>query len=125
MYTEAAAAELLRVAPPTLRWWLEGRLPRYRPVIRVEPTGSRVVTWAEFVEAGLLRLRSGLTRSCALAGPRSRARERARREGPLNPEDARTKRGQLEVFMTQWRRIEVSELGGERTVGHDALHDQG
>jgi hypothetical protein len=55
MYTEAAAAALLRVAPSTLHWWLEGRLPRYRPVIRVEPTGSRVVTWAEFVEAALLR----------------------------------------------------------------------
>jgi uncharacterized protein (DUF433 family) len=55
MYTEAAAARLLRVAPSTLHWWLEGRPPRYRPVIRVEPTGSRSVTWAEFVEAGLLR----------------------------------------------------------------------
>lgn len=55
MYTETAAASLLRVAPSTLHWWLEGRLPRYRPVIRVEPTGSHVVTWAEFVEAGLLR----------------------------------------------------------------------
>jgi hypothetical protein len=55
MYTEVAAARLLRVAPSTLHWWLEGRPPRYRPVIRVEPTGSRNVTWAEFVEAGLLR----------------------------------------------------------------------
>ncbi len=55
MYTEAAAAPLLRVAPSTLHWWLEGRHPRYRPVIRVEPTGSRIVTWAEFVEAALLR----------------------------------------------------------------------
>lgn len=55
MYTEAAAARLLRVAPSTLHWWLEGRPPRYRPVIRPEPTGSRVVTWAEFIEAGLLR----------------------------------------------------------------------
>jgi uncharacterized protein (DUF433 family) len=55
MYTEAAAARLLRVAPSTLHWWLEGRPPRYRPVIRPQPTGSRVVTWAEFVEAGLLR----------------------------------------------------------------------
>ena len=55
MYTEAAAARLLRVAPSTLHWWLEGRPPRYRPVIRVEPTCSRNVTWAEFVEAGLLR----------------------------------------------------------------------
>lgn len=55
VYTEAAAARLLRVAPSTLHWWLEGRPPRYRPVIRPEPTGSRSVTWAEFVEAGLLR----------------------------------------------------------------------
>jgi uncharacterized protein (DUF433 family) len=55
MYTEAAAARLLRVAPSTLHWWLEGRPPRYRPVIRIEPTGSRHVTWAEFVEASLLR----------------------------------------------------------------------
>ena len=38
-----------------MHWWLEGCAPRYRPVIRVEPTGSRIVTWAEFVEAGLLR----------------------------------------------------------------------
>jgi uncharacterized protein (DUF433 family) len=55
MYTETAAARLLRVAPSTLHWWLEGRPPRYRPVIRVEPADSRHVTWAEFVEAGLLR----------------------------------------------------------------------
>jgi uncharacterized protein (DUF433 family) len=55
MYTEAAAARLLRIAPSTLHWWLDGRPPRYRPVIRVEPTGSHNVTWAEFVEAGLLR----------------------------------------------------------------------
>ena len=55
MYTEGAAARLLRVAPSTLHWWLEGRLPHYRPVIRPEPTGSRTVTWAEFVEAALLR----------------------------------------------------------------------
>jgi len=58
MYTEAGAARLLRVAPATLHYWLEGR-PRgtktYKPVIRSEPTGSNRVTWAEFVEAGLLR----------------------------------------------------------------------
>ena len=29
--------------------------PSDRPVIRREPTNSRTVTWAEFVEAGLLR----------------------------------------------------------------------
>lgn len=28
---------------------------QYRPIIREEPRGSRTVTWAEFVEAGLLR----------------------------------------------------------------------
>lgn len=58
MYSEAAAAALLRVAPSTLHWWLEGGNQRgkvYPPVIRVEPTGSRLVTWAEFVEAALLR----------------------------------------------------------------------
>ena len=47
MYTEAGAARLLRVAPATLHYWLEGR-PRgtktYKPVIRTEPTGSNRVT---------------------------------------------------------------------------------
>lgn len=59
MYTEAGAARLLCVAPATLHYWLEGRTrgtKTYKPVIREEPTGStRGVTWAEFVEAGLLR----------------------------------------------------------------------
>jgi uncharacterized protein (DUF433 family) len=58
MYTEAGAARLLRVAPATLHYWLEGgnrRNKTYKPVIREEATGSRNVTWAEFVEAGLLR----------------------------------------------------------------------
>jgi uncharacterized protein (DUF433 family) len=58
MYTEAGAARLLRVAPATLHYWLEGGTRRnktYKPVIREEATGSRTVTWAEFVEAGLLR----------------------------------------------------------------------
>ena len=58
MYTEAAAARLLRVAPATLHYWLEGR-PRgaktYKPIIREEATGTNRVTWAEFIEAGLLR----------------------------------------------------------------------
>jgi hypothetical protein len=72
-----------------LHWWLEGRPPRYRPVIRVEPTGSGSVTWAEFAEAGLLRscrrehdvpltelrdfidrLRGGYQVPCPLAGRR-------------------------------------------------------
>jgi hypothetical protein len=59
MFTEAEAARLLRVAQATLNYWLEGGERRgkvYRPVIRVEPLGKRdVVTWAEFIEAGLLR----------------------------------------------------------------------
>ncbi len=58
MYTEAGAARLLRVDPRTLHYWLEGGSRGkkvYKPVIRPEPTGSRTVTWAEFVEAGLLR----------------------------------------------------------------------
>ena len=59
MYTEAEAARLLRVSQATLNYWLEGGERRgriYQPVIRPEPRGSRApVTWAEFVEAGLLR----------------------------------------------------------------------
>jgi uncharacterized protein (DUF433 family) len=58
MYTEAGAARLLRVAPATLHYWLEGGSKgskTYKPVIRESATASRTVTWAEFVEAGLLR----------------------------------------------------------------------
>lgn len=58
MYTEAGAARLLRVAPATLHYWLEGGArgaKTYKPVIRQAATGNRTVTWAEFVEAGLLR----------------------------------------------------------------------
>ncbi len=58
MFSEAEAARLLRVPQGTLHYWLEGGTKRgksYPPVIRVEPRESRIVTWAEFVEAGLLR----------------------------------------------------------------------
>jgi uncharacterized protein (DUF433 family) len=58
MFSEAEAARLLRVAQGTLHYWLEGGTQRgkaYRPVIRQETTGVRTVTWAEFVEAALLR----------------------------------------------------------------------
>jgi uncharacterized protein (DUF433 family) len=58
MYTEAEAARLLGVAQSTLHYWLEGGERRgriYRPVIREAPRGVRTVTWAEFVESGLLR----------------------------------------------------------------------
>jgi len=58
LFSEAEAARLLRVSQSTLHWWLDGGTYRgrtYRPVIRLRPTGERSVTWAEFVEAGLLR----------------------------------------------------------------------
>ncbi|ORA79300.1 DUF433 domain-containing protein [Mycobacterium malmoense] len=57
MYSEAEAARLLRVHQQTLNYWLEGKTWRgrtYLPVIRPKPEGRRTVTWAEFVEAGLL-----------------------------------------------------------------------
>lgn len=57
MYSEAEAARLLRVHQQTLNYWLEGKTWRgrtYLPVIRPEPIGRRSITWAEFVEAGLL-----------------------------------------------------------------------
>lgn len=57
MYTEAEAGRLLGLAQSTLHYWLEGgerRGKAYRPVIRLEPRGVRTVSWAEFVEAGLL-----------------------------------------------------------------------
>ena len=58
MFAEAEAARLLRVPQGTLHYWLEGGTQRgkvHSPILRVEPTNSRSVTWAEFVEAGLLR----------------------------------------------------------------------
>lgn len=58
MYSVSEAARLLEVSPSTLRYWLEGGERRgklYRPVIRQDPDRGSAVTWAEFVEAGLLR----------------------------------------------------------------------
>lgn len=58
MYTESEAARLFLVHPSTLHWWLEGRTREdrvYRPVIRHEASGSKILTWGEFVMAGLLR----------------------------------------------------------------------
>ena len=58
IYAEAEAAEILRVPQATLHWWLEGGKRRskvYPPVIRPQPTGAKTLTWAEFVEAALLR----------------------------------------------------------------------
>ncbi|MHB1251789.1 MAG: DUF433 domain-containing protein [Acidimicrobiales bacterium] len=58
LYDESLAARTLGVPQSTLHWWLEGgvrRNRRYDPVLRSTPTGSRAVTWGEFVEARYLR----------------------------------------------------------------------
>ena len=58
VYDERLAAEVLGVAQPTLHYWLEGgnqRGKRHEPVLRAAATGSKVVTWGEFVEARYLR----------------------------------------------------------------------
>ena len=58
IYSDTEAAAILRVPVSTLRWWLDGGIRagrEYQPVIRPAPTGRRTVTWAEFIEAGLLR----------------------------------------------------------------------
>lgn len=69
LYPVGEAARLLRVPQSTLRWWLEGRAVRgkhYPPVIREEPTGSGLVTWGEFVEAGYCYLREYRSKSVPL-----------------------------------------------------------
>jgi uncharacterized protein (DUF433 family) len=58
MYSEVEAARLLQVPRSTLHYWLEGGERRgrvYEPILRPVATGSRTVTWGEFVEATLLR----------------------------------------------------------------------
>jgi hypothetical protein len=58
MYSEAEAARLLGLHQGTLHCWLDGGTRRgktYKPVIRTEARHKRTVTWAEFVEAALLR----------------------------------------------------------------------
>lgn len=58
LYTTAEAARLLDIPPTTLSWWLDGGVRRgraYPPVLRDEPRPGSLVTWAEFVEARLLR----------------------------------------------------------------------
>jgi len=58
LYEEPLAAQVLRVPPSTLHWWLEGGTRRghvYDPVLRPHPTGSKNVTWGELVEARYLR----------------------------------------------------------------------
>ena len=53
VYTTARAAAILDVPVRTYRRWIDGDTDSL-PVIRPERTGSDVVTWAEFVESGLL-----------------------------------------------------------------------
>ena len=58
LYYIGEAARFLLITPTRLRRWLEGKTIAgrwYQPVIRPEPTGDDSVTWAEFVEASLLR----------------------------------------------------------------------
>jgi len=58
LYSFAEAARLLELQPWKLRRWIDGFVVQgvtYAPVIRLTPTGSNEVTWAEFVEAGFLR----------------------------------------------------------------------
>ena len=59
LYSETVAARLLRVPARTLHYWLEGEGGQngpHDPVIRTERKGrGSSVTWAEFIEAGLLR----------------------------------------------------------------------
>ena len=58
IFSEAEAARLLRVPQATLNYWLNGGQRRgrtYPPIIRAEARPGHTVTWAEFVEGGLLR----------------------------------------------------------------------
>lgn len=58
LYTEPDAARLLEIPQSTLHYWLEGGTRRgttYPPILRLESTGSRGVSWAEFIEAGFLK----------------------------------------------------------------------
>ncbi len=58
VYAMSEAARLLGVRTARLRSWVDGysRAGRtYEPVIRLRSTGSDVLTWGEFVEAGYLR----------------------------------------------------------------------
>src|SRR5829696_8702144 len=48
---------LLGLRSGTARRWIDGYERRsrfYPPVVRIEPTGSEIVTWGEFVETRLL-----------------------------------------------------------------------
>ncbi len=58
IYEVGEAARLLGVHARTLRNWLDGYTARgktYPPVLREQSTGSDLLTWGEFVEAGFLK----------------------------------------------------------------------
>lgn len=58
LYDEGLASSILRVPRSTLHYWLEGGERQgklYEPVLRSVPTGTKVVTWGELVEAAYLR----------------------------------------------------------------------
>jgi uncharacterized protein (DUF433 family) len=58
VYGLGEAAELLALRPNRVRAWLDGTSRKgvwYEPVIRLQHTGSDIVTWGEFVELGYLR----------------------------------------------------------------------
>lgn len=58
LYDEALAAEVFGLPRATLHYWLEGderHGKTYAPILRPTATGSRTVTWGEFVEARYLR----------------------------------------------------------------------
>lgn len=56
IYSVVSAADILDVSPSTLWRWLDGDPDSKTslPVIRPESTGSKEVTWGEFVEAAFL-----------------------------------------------------------------------
>ena len=58
VYGMSQAARLLGLRTDALRRWIDGydrAGTTYAPVIREERTGSDIITWGEFVEAGYLR----------------------------------------------------------------------
>jgi uncharacterized protein (DUF433 family) len=58
LYDITVASRYLDVPNTTLQWWLDGDTrsgTTYKPVIREQPTGSRTLTWGEFVEAWYVR----------------------------------------------------------------------
>lgn len=58
LYSAGEAARLLSMPTSTLQWWLNGGARQgktYPPILRSEPARDQLVTWAEFVEARLLK----------------------------------------------------------------------